>query len=416
MTPENATGLPLVTMAHSLPMLDMALALTAELRAERAVSSVTTIVKFTPVTRAPEIGFLAETAASLSDRVALAGLNPLHEQIRSACRDAGTPVTVLPSTADAPARPRWRRALDRLGGAAAVRALVPGGARVVRSHADADPLAESVGAIARRRGGRVLVSLEGCYPPGEPLPLKYFEAARPAPADAFLYSHASHREQLASVGYAEGEVIGYTKLYPAWLRTLADSPRARAAADTETLTVTLITRGEHPDGGPQIMPHDTLERILADVLAELAALACPVRVLLKPHPAQDLAALGAMLDRARPLRDAPDITITHEYPGVLFAASDLAISTWSTAAIDAMAAGVPVIEYFVENAHFRSIYPGGSSFRSLGIAWCEDRQGFRDALSRVIAGSHRQPAADTALDQRRDLSVFGVTPMGHGSV
>jgi hypothetical protein len=398
---------PIINLVHSLPALDMSLALLLELRAREPRRPIISVLKLGHATRIPSVEFLFEVLCQVSDRVLVAGASPLYADLANVAVSMDSAVEPLhgwqpPRILPGINRLLWaiknrhdRRELDRLTDS------LPHGSILVRSHADVDRVAESLVNAVRHGGGRSLACLEGCYPPRNSLPMAYFGEPRVDLCDTFLLYSEGHRAELAEVGYTQATVIGYTKLYPAWRSKVeASSAVADLRGESDAYTVAVFTRGETPGGGPQIMPDATFEPLLVDLLAALDERLDGPRVLIKPHPAQDV----ALIDRL--IRDRRSTHITMLHPSQLAAVSNLVVTTWSTSAVDALAFRVPCIEFFEPNEYFRSVYPHGSSFRQLGILWAENGADLRCCLDEVLDGSYSVPDAERVLDHRMDLSIF----------
>jgi hypothetical protein len=398
---------PVVNLVHSLPALDMSLALLLELRSKHPDRPIISVLKLGHATRIPSVDFLFETMCRVSDSVVLFGSSPLYADLERVASGLGVAVERLHAWLPPKIAPGLNRLLwffksrnDREELARFVASL-PDGAILLRSHADVDQVAEAVVAAIRRDGGTSFACLEGCYPPRNALPMAYFDEPRVDLCDRFLLYSEGHRRVLAQAGYTSATVIGYTKLYPAWRENIEKNAAVlELCEESERFTVSVFTRGETPGGGPQIMPDSVFEPLLEDLLAALDERIDAPRVLIKPHPAQDV----ALIERVAASRSSIKLTTLH--PSQLAAISDLVVTTWSTSTVDALAFDVPCIEYFRPNGYFLSVYPNGSSFRQLGIQWAEDGDGFRHCLDEVLSGSYELPDVERVFEHRMDLSVF----------
>jgi len=270
-----------------------------------------------------------------------------------------------------------------------------------RCHADVFEVPRKLGQVVRQRGGQVMVCLGGCYPPHDSLPLPYFDNARPDLADLFLIYAEGYRGPLKSVGYSRFARIGFPKLFPAWLAAVRQSENAaRLRARKKGFLAVILTRGQISPAGPHIMPNETLRCILTAAIEELRGRFPSCSILMKPHPLQDETVLHEMVSRY------PGVAVSHEHAAVLASAADVFVTTWSTTIFDALALGTPVIEFFVPNDYFFSVYPSGSAFRNLGIPAAETREEFSDILKTVAEGTYRRPDVARLFEHQMDLSAI----------
>jgi len=402
-----------INLSHSLQGLDISLAILAQLRSTGIATRITSVLRLAPSMQQPNADFLFETVARISDDVVIVGQSALHDQAAASLKGIElTPVQIAPrrhvcsfaaNNIKVGVAGRTRRKLLRIKDdyEPALSKFVTSGSVLMRSHADVDEIAQTLVRLARQRDGRSLVYLEGNYPPGNTIPLKYFSHPRTDLADTFLLYSETHAAPLASVGYHNSTSIGYPMFFPARKPAVLESRYCQEYQSSRRgFEVSLLTRGEQPDAQGQIMPNSKLREILLDIFDQLREFYPDVFIRLKPHPSQDVEFVRQIIG------DRKNVSLVFEHPAQLAATSDLLITTWSTAVIEALVFDVPAIEYFVENEYFRSVYPNGSSFRELGILWAENREGFRSCLQQLKEGKYRLPDGPSRFGHEMNLNVF----------
>lgn len=373
-----------IALANGVNTLDMLTNMLLQAYAEGRIERPVTVLRILPNTRIAECDFLMRATIRLSDRIICLGDNPLYDQLERMCSVEGTPFRRHPPYGE-------------LGD------LIDHRSVLLRSHADVrHESSRMLNEAARENGQGVWAILGGCYPPQESIPLAYFTDARPDLADRLIVYAEGHRAPLASVGYRDSVVIGFPRLYPSWIETISRSEEAaRWLAGKRGRTVSILTRGETADPGPQIMPNRRLHEILVAAIEELRSADPFCSIILKPHPLQDQSVLLEMTRRYE------NVTLSHEHPGVLAFVSDLVVTTWSCTILDALALGRPSIEFFIPNDYFLSVYPAGSAFRNLGIPAAESRYEFADVLRHVTAPDYVMPDVASLYEHEPDLSAFG---------
>ena len=178
-------------------------------------------------------------------------------------------------------------------------------------------------------------------PPGESLPVGGLNQEHLQMLDYFLASHPSHRTQIQEIYPVEVACIGYPKFFPAWSDYLRKRTGLNARNCTGIPKILILTRGEVEGSAEQILTNKQLFLLLTDIFQALTSKLGEFNVLLKPHPAQDLAPLEKIRDAY-----ASSTKLVSDHAGLLAASADLVITTWSTAIIDSLALYIPSIEYF----------------------------------------------------------------------
>lgn len=182
-------------------------------------------------------------------------------------------------------------------------------------------------------------------------------------------------------------VAGYPPAYPRWQALIRDSMTREEPQST--FRVVLFSRGEvaHKPADQQVIDEAWLVAAIHTLAEELERL-WPEHVLwIKPHPYQQRRNLERICEqRARvQLVDGP--------PALLAAGADLAVATYSSAILDAVAAGVPSIEWFSPTPAFHRLHPDGSPFPAFGVRRASQRQELRALLETLAAG--QWPTCDT---------------------
>jgi hypothetical protein len=222
--------------------------------------------------------------------------------------------------------------------------------------------------------------------------------------DALLVpDHSGFRGLMERLGVSEQEqvVSGYPVCYQHWKQMVRNLPMCRDYNEKRRqLEVVLFTRGEvaHKAPADQIISDQWLLSAIVEIREELGATGKDFRLRIKPHPYQNIRRLRGMIGTA------PEICLTDWPPAMLAATSDMGIATYSSAILDAVAMGVPAIEYFSENDAFKRLHPGGSPFGSLGVRITRTRCELAAAISSILEGDDMRfdlgDALGSVLDER----------------
>jgi len=353
---------------HTLQIFDTALSILCQIKLRSYAMRVTVILGLTDYTEIRPPDFLLNLCARTADRIIviknsgyssgmMAFFDALH--VRSEILDAAPGASSADGT---------------LTIAELVRKSFPQKTHFIRSHGNYSVTALNCIKAARNSGGLSIALLESLYPPEHSVPLSYLKSYtefHTGLIDVFLANVPEHVEQLKTVGFKNYCVIGYTKFYPAWQEAIAGYVKEKGLEkDSGRKIISVFTRGENKCDRQQLMPHENLKLILEDIYNTVKVNFDDFLIYIKPHPFQDFSFLKELI------RDWENTSLSFEFPPVLMQVSDLILTTFSTTALDAVAAGRFLIEYFIENDYFRSVYKHGSTFRQFGIKSCCDHDGF----------------------------------------
>jgi hypothetical protein len=198
-------------------------------------------------------------------------------------------------------------------------------------------------------------------------------------------------------------VAGYPVCYASWHALVKETPRVRwLHAQRRALEVVVFTRGEADHKVPevQIISDEWVLQAVRNIVEKARAINKDCRIRVKPHPYQDLERLR------QGLADVPEIEFTDDPPCVLVATADLAIATYSSAILDAVAFGVPAIEYFQENRAFRLRHPDGSPFGQFGVVIARNESQFGEAMSAFAAGHSSGVELGKILGETLDVEAL----------
>jgi hypothetical protein len=363
--------------------MDMALAMTLELKEDFAeVNSVTTILKLHPNNTAKSLDYLFKICGEVSDIIFIQEKSALYENAINIFKNNNVPYKLYDKSSDV-----------------IIADDVLENAFLFRSHADLDHLSLHLGSIVRQNNNKVYVFLDGCYPPFESIPVKYFNKSNAKYADIFLLNSINHKKAIESVGYkGRTRLTGYFKLYKQWLKRSQKEGKRKFIKYNRNFKICVFTRGERLDQPPenQLLTNKNLKQILKDIFYCSNQLFTNYKILIKPHPAQDLSVFE-------------DISCKHselveDHPAVLASVSDMVITTWSTSAIDAIAAKVPCIEYFMPTNYFKEIYPKGSSFRYLNILVANNHNDLMECMLKVRNKAYIPPEPSKILQHKNLLT------------
>ncbi|MFM7312102.1 MAG: hypothetical protein ACKO0M_02875 [Cyanobium sp.] len=190
---------------------------------------------------------------------------------------------------------------------------------------------------------------------------------------------------------------GYPPAYQRW-RELVRS-RTPGQSGEHSFQVILFTRGEvaHKPASEQIIEDRWLDQAIKDLALELKQLWPDFRLLIKPHPYQKREKLQEIC------AELPELSLVDGPPCLLAAQADLAIATYSSAILDAVAAGVPSIEWFKPTAAFHRLHPDGSPFPAFGVLQASTLEQLRSHLETLASG--QWPACDTIKNLGTELDL-----------
>lgn len=390
-----------ISSTHSLPALDMALAMLLQLKKENRIKDIYSIFSLNQYAIVSDCEFLFRTLAKISKVVLVIDANAkLLEQLSYLCKEEGAKYIHIEGNDLLSRFISKKKIKSRVLSKqiSLVKTWMDSETLYLRSHADVNGLSYYVNKEVRVNRGCVGVYLEGCYPPHNSLPMSYFSRDNVCLADKFYAYSNGHINQLETLGYNDIESIGFPKLFPAWREAVVNSKNfTRLEKLKEKNVVVIITRGETPKLGPQIMPNALLKKIVTSIIEEVCFQLPDSIILIKPHPSQD----RTVINKLSEMYD--NVSITEEHPSVLSSIAKLVVTTWSTSIIDAMVFKCPVIEYFIQNDEFLSKYPSGSAFKNMGIPSCDNKKEFSVLLSTVIQGSYIHPDVASLFAHKKSL-------------
>ena len=247
-----------------------------------------------------------------------------------------------------------------------------------------------LGRYVKTRGGLVLAYLKSVNDRGRGLSVvgKAKADAEAGFYDVLLVPNRQIHAILLQSGYPPERLLvsGYPPFYQAWRRHVASQAAAAFPAMEGKRLFVVFSRGpapHKPEEG-QIMTAEMEVRLLTDIVSVVQEGWPDARVWIKPHPYQEPAFLQRLA------REHSRVEIRHESVQRLSALADIAISTYSSASLDALAYGKPSIEYFEETANFLAAHPGGSTFGEYGVVICRSRAELQGALERAVASSDEE--------------------------
>ena len=125
-------------------------------------------------------------------------------------------------------------------------------------------------------------------------------------------------------------------------------------------------------------------------------------ITVKPHPREDPSLIQEIITRNHFL----NVNISHQHAGVLSIDALFTISFWGSTVLDALAIGVPAVEYYIEAERFREAEPDGSSYKALGIDSVSNPDDLANFIRRVINSDYNEPPFVTELN--REANSVGI--------
>jgi hypothetical protein len=195
-------------------------------------------------------------------------------------------------------------------------------------------------------------------------------------------------------------IAGYPPAYQRW----RDLVRSHALRNHESsgFQVVLFTRGEvaHKPASEQIIDDHWLHQAIRNLTQELERLWPGFSLLIKPHPYQKRDELQRICGQHR------NLSLVDGPPCLLAAHADLAIATYSSAILDAVAVEVPSIEWYEPTDAFRRLHPDGSPFPAFGVLPASNLMELRSHLESLAAGEWPTCDKINKLGVSLDLAPF----------
>ncbi len=184
--------------------------------------------------------------------------------------------------------------------------------------------------------------------------------------------------------------IGYTRLYKSWCEKLlevsnnvVDKQLKKLEMNTNSSIIVVYL----PSTVEGVFGLSELDEWLRSLVKCTRNIYPESLVLLKPHPMQNIVHVNEILSH---IEDSK-IGISYLHPGILAACSKLVISHHSSTIIDALALGVPTIQYQKFTTHWIKRHPEGSIFLKLQPIWTQDENELEIALSNIKRGNWVAP-------------------------
>ncbi len=203
------------------------------------------------------------------------------------------------------------------------------------------------------------------------------------PAD---YVMVNDERELASPDL-EKVFIGHPKYSNNWLQNLQETSRnfRKTATTREKINILILSRG----AGSYL--DDESHNYLVENTIDVVRNKIPnYNLLVKKHPRE----LNSHWDN---FADDPSIKIVNDHILNIATKADLAISYWTSGAMDCRTLGVPVIEYFDPNKHPKQQVPDGNMFttiyRKLGVVLSANNEiELDEAVLRVVNENYKIPS------------------------
>jgi len=202
------------------------------------------------------------------------------------------------------------------------------------------PFRRKITSLVRERGGSVVVVSHGADPLLDMFPPSQYEE-KSCDGDILLCDNYNMSKIYGGTYRLKSAVVG-TPRYDSWwieyLQTRWKQKGCQVKRDSsKQYTIAFITRGPHR----YPLSRETFEYLMYETLRVVFSFP-DTYLVIKPHPRQSRIVLEKFLRKYDKSRWQIDST------SILGSASsiDLAISMWSTTILDALAAGIPVIEFF----------------------------------------------------------------------
>jgi hypothetical protein len=207
---------------------------------------------------------------------------------------------------------------------------------------------------------------------------------------------------LAAQGKSLVHLVGYPRLFPAWISRLREVSEGYLRNELQRLdlppdrpVITLFLASTVP--GVFTLPE--LETWITDSVDALRLVMPEAVVLLKPHPMQNMDHLELFLQKC----GYENLAISFLHPAVLAKGSGLVIAHHSSTIIDAMALGIPTIQFQDLTPHWLERHPEGSSFLKLGPLWAKNKEELEHQIRTALSDDYSVPDIAPVLLHKMNL-------------
>ncbi|MEJ2092155.1 MAG: hypothetical protein P8X65_08175 [Syntrophobacterales bacterium] len=223
--------------------------------------------------------------------------------------------------------------------------------------------------------------------------------------DIFLAYTPKIRNILRREGFRNVESVGYFLSYPTWQDLLKQNSRSTR---TESVDVALFSRGQSHGqlDSKTVVTNSDFEKYLSEIVNVLHKYSQDfnknTNLYLKPHPFQDFTSCENLLKNITHNKSINPYVYDGS-PAQLALKVNLAITMYSSTAIDCLYQNVPVCEYFRPNPFFLQKHPAGSPFILAGAISAQNEKQLYD----FIVQSQRLANKDFA---RKVDKYLGIVP------
>ena len=221
-----------------------------------------------------------------------------------------------------------------------------------------------------------------------------------------LYDEPFHKQ----AGHTNIESIGYPKLFDEWQQVVRENGGRYLQEDLGENS--LISQGRVVSlflGStvPEIFSLEELEDWLASCVLTVQKKLPGSMIVVKPHPMQEIDHLNQFIHHL----ESPNTVVSFLNASVLASQSDLVIAHHTSTIIDAVAFGVPTIQYQFFSEHWLRRHPEGSSFLHLQHLWAQNKQELEEKITEALSESYRCPDLPCKLGHRKNLDPI-LSPRG----
>lgn len=180
------------------------------------------------------------------------------------------------------------------------------------------------------------------------------------------------------------KVITYPLGLPAWKKMITNYHNDSASAST---VIGVFIRGEIRKRSPneQIMPNWLLKKQLDDVFEITKKVFSDIKVVIKPHPNQDVEELKKIIGHG------DSFYISYDPPAVIASKSKFIIGMSTSAILDGLLLGKPAINYYNETDALRLLHPKGSVLNIMGIKSVSTKKELEEAINSIINDKYDYP-------------------------
>ena len=210
---------------------------------------------------------------------------------------------------------------------------------------------------------------------------------------------------LMELGHKNIYVIGYTRLYKTWLKTIRTDGKSFLNREFTSLNLNYeddILSIFLPSTVPNIFDFEELRDWIKVCVKSVRKELPKINILIKPHPQQS----PEMLNFLFKFTNDPKMKITYLHTSLLASVSKVVISCHSSTILDSMSLNIPTILFQKFTNHWTKAHPDGSKFLKLQPLFADDAVKLENSIKKALSNEHITPDIAKILHHKENLDIL----------